>query len=108
LARNHRIDDKGIVWIRPIVGGYRLDGAPGYAFSLDEARPRALDATMVRLEGDGVVFDLRSGQRALIRQAAGQRLAELKRWDSFYRRVGGGGGGRARRARRRLLLGRWA
>lgn len=50
LARRFRIDEQGIVWVRPIVGGFEPDeaGAP-YAFNLDEARPRALDASTLRV-----------------------------------------------------------
>ena len=87
LARHWRLDDEGILWLRPVVGGYRPvpgEGAPPYAFSLNAARPRGLLPTDVCREREDLVFELNSGQRARIRPASGENLAELQRWDTFY------------------------
>jgi hypothetical protein len=87
LARHCRIDDEGVLWLRPVVGGYRPpagEGMPPYAFSLNAARPRGLLPTDVRREGENLVLQLSSGQQARIRPAGGEALAELQRWDTFY------------------------
>jgi hypothetical protein len=87
LARHYRLDDEGILWLRPVVGGYRPvpeNGVPPYAFSLAAARRRGLLPTEARRDGEDLVFELNTGQRARIRPARGEALAELQRWDSFY------------------------
>ena len=88
LARHYRLEeDLDVVWVRPIVGGYLPDqserGVPGYAFSLNEARARALATAEVHVEADGVVFVLPSEQVARIRPAGPETRPELERWDSF-------------------------
>ena len=87
LARHCRLDDEGILWVRPVVGGYRpapAEGMPPYVFSLNAARPRGLLAVGVGREGEDLVLELDSGQRASIRPARAETLAELQRWDDFY------------------------
>lgn len=94
LARHYRYDpevsdgQRACVWIRPLVGGYpinpRQPGEPTYAFDLDEARRRNLTFTRCWQDGDTLVFDLDSGQRAYVRPIRSQLLAELQRWDTFY------------------------
>jgi hypothetical protein len=87
LARHYRIDDEGILWLRPVVGGYRPvpeNGMPSYAFSLAASRLRGLLPSEVRQEGEDLVLELNTGQRARIRPARAEVLAELQRWDSFY------------------------
>jgi hypothetical protein len=87
LARHWRVDENGTLWLRPVVGGYRLElgqGMPPYAFSLDAARPRGLDPVGVRREGLELVLELDSGEVARIRPAGPETLPELQRWDSFY------------------------
>ena len=89
LARHYRIedeDDSHTLWIRPIVGGYapeREPGEPLYAFSLNEARARALSLADVRVEDDEIVFDL-GDQVAGIREAGPETMPELERWDTFF------------------------
>lgn len=86
LARHHRLDENGTLWLRPIVGGYLPDpaaGVPAYAFSLEAARPRAFAPGSVRAEGEGLVALLVSGQMARIRPASPAVLGELVRWDTF-------------------------
>jgi hypothetical protein len=84
LARHCRLDDEDhyTIWVRPILGGYQEDDGTA-AFNLSLARRRALDYATVALEGDEVVFQLRSGQTARIKPAADVELVELRRWDSF-------------------------
>lgn len=86
LARQCRFDDEGILWVRPVVGGYcpAGEGMPPYAFSLNAARPRGLLPLGVGREGEDLVLELESGQRARIRPARAEMLAELQRWDDFY------------------------
>jgi hypothetical protein len=94
LARHHRVDPdasveaRTCIWIRPIVGGYTPDprrpGDPIYAFDLAQARRRNLTFTHARRDGDALVFDLDSGQRAQVRPARSDLLTELHRWDTWY------------------------
>lgn len=87
LARHCRLDEEGILWLRPVVGGYRpvpKNGMPSYAFSLAAARRRGLLPSQVRREREDLVLELNTGQRARIRPARAGVLAELQRWDIFY------------------------
>lgn len=88
LARHHRVDPPDLVWVRPVVGGYQPDaaepGEPGYAFELDVARRRGLHVTAAWDHGDELGMDLATGQTAVIRPAAADTLAELRRWDTWY------------------------
>jgi len=61
-----------------------LRGVPAYAFSLSAARRRGLRPVELRREGDDLVLELDSGQRARIRPAGADTLPELERWDTFY------------------------
>lgn len=85
LARHFRIDEQGIIWVRPIVGGVELDepGIP-YAFDLNQARPRALEAMDVTVATSEAHFQLKSGEIAVIRPASHATRSELVRWDAFY------------------------
>ena len=83
LARHYRIAD-GVLWMRPVVGGYEpTEGGLPYAFSLNQARARALPLDDVRLEGGEIVMATRADQVARIRPAGPGTLAELERWDTF-------------------------
>jgi len=83
LARHYRVAD-GVLWVRPVVGGYEpLEGGLPYAFSLNEARARALPLDTVRLEGDEIVMATGADQVARIRPAGPETLQELQRWDTF-------------------------
>jgi hypothetical protein len=86
LARHVRLDEDGIIWIRPIVGGNRpeVKGEPARAFDLNLARRRALDATEIQREGSGIVLHLRSGELARIGRVSERTGPELKSWDSYY------------------------
>jgi hypothetical protein len=90
LARHYRLDD-GAVWIRPVVGGYvpeRVVGAPVYAFSLNEARVRALSPVeAMTMVGEELVMLTGTGQEAHIRPAGLATSVELERWDSFFYNV---------------------
>lgn len=87
LARHHRVDHTGTLWVRPIVGGVAADGSrpgqPRYAFDPNVARRRALSAVRVRRAGVDLVVDLSNGQQARIRPARGARLATLRHWDTW-------------------------
>jgi hypothetical protein len=86
LARHYRVDpDDGVLWVRPIVGGYAPTGAgmPPYAFHLNEARARALATRDVAIAGDELVLVNDGGQIAHIRRAGPQTRPELDRWDDF-------------------------
>lgn len=64
LARHHRVDENGTLWLRPVVGGYRPppgSGMPPYAFSLHAARRRGLDAASIRHAGNELILELVSG-----------------------------------------------
>jgi antitoxin (DNA-binding transcriptional repressor) of toxin-antitoxin stability system len=83
LARHYRVDD-GVLWVRPVVGGYEPpEGGLAYAFSLNQARARALPLDDVRLEGEEIVVATRASQVAHIRPASPETFAELERWDTF-------------------------
>ena len=83
LARHYRVAG-GALWVRPVVGGYApVQGAVPYAFSLNEARARALPLDDVRLEGGEIVLSTRADQVARIRPAGPETLPELQRWDAF-------------------------
>jgi hypothetical protein len=94
LARHHRVDPdasddrRTCIWIRPILGGYSPDprrpGDPAYAFDLAQARRRNLTFTHAHRDGDRLVFELENGQRADVRPARSELLAELRRWDKWY------------------------
>lgn len=86
LARHVRLDDDGIIWIRPIVGGLRPEarGEPGYAFDLSVARRRALDALKIRREGDELLLQLPSGDEAHIRRVSRRTEPDLEKWDGFF------------------------
>ena len=90
LARHYRVDED-VVWIRPVVGGYqpeRVVGAPAYAFSLNEARARALaPLEEIVVVGDELVVVTGTGQEAHIRQAGPTTMPELERWDAFFYNV---------------------
>ncbi len=87
LARHYRLENPALVWVRPVVGGYEVEGAepglPGYAFHLDQARPRALHAERLEVAGEELVAPQPSGQVARIRAAGPATRAELERWDVF-------------------------
>lgn len=87
LARHHRLEGDTL-WVRPVVGGYEPSGdepgLPPYAFSLNQARARALSMAALRAEGNHLVLPQPSGQVARIRQASRATLAELERWDTFF------------------------
>ncbi|MDQ3573602.1 MAG: hypothetical protein M3404_01570 [Actinomycetota bacterium] len=87
LARHYRLEGDTL-WVRPVVGGYEPSGdepgLPPYAFSLNQARARALSMAGLRAEGDYLVLPQPSGQVARIRQARPTILAELERWDTFF------------------------
>ncbi|MBO2448674.1 hypothetical protein J4573_16350 [Actinomadura barringtoniae] len=85
LARHWRIDDEDghTIWVRPILASYREDDGTT-AFNLSLARRRALSWTNAVLDGDGLVFHLRSGETANVQPATDAELAELRRWDAFY------------------------
>ncbi len=87
LARHYRLEGDTL-WVRPVVGGYQPSGdepgLPPYAFSLNQARARALSLAGLRVEGDELVLPQPSGQVAHIRQAGPATLAELQRWDTFF------------------------
>ncbi len=87
LARHHRLEGDTL-WLRPVVGGYEPSGdepgLPPYAFSLNQARARALSTAGLRSEGEELVLPQPSGQVARIRQARPTILAELERWDTFF------------------------
>ena len=86
LARHHRLEGDTL-WVRPVVGGYEPSGdepgLPPYAFSLNQARARALPLDDVHLEGDEIVLPTRADQVARIRPAGPETFAELERWDTF-------------------------
>lgn len=86
LARHYRVEGDTL-WVRPVVGGYEPAedeaGLPPYAFSLNQARARALWLGALRAVGDALVLPQPSGQVARIRQAGRATLAELERWDTF-------------------------
>ena len=86
LARHYRIEGDTL-WVRPVVGGYQMPGGepglPPYAFSLNQARARALSLAGVRVEAEEVVLPQPSGQVARIRRAGPAAQAELERWDTF-------------------------
>jgi hypothetical protein len=86
LARHVRLDEEGIIWIRPIIGGYppEAQGEPAYAFDLNVARRRALDTIEIRVEGSELVFDLRSKEQARVRSASPRTTPDLERWNDFY------------------------
>jgi hypothetical protein len=86
LARHVRLDEEGIIWIRPIVGGYRPEarGKPGDAFDLSVARRRPLAALEIRREGDGLILQLLSGDEAHIRWVRQRIEPELEKWDRFF------------------------
>lgn len=90
LARHYRIAEDAL-WIRPVVGGYvpeRVVGAPVYAFSLNEARVRALSPVQaMTMVGEELVMLTGAGQEAHIRRASPATLVELERWDSFFYNV---------------------
>jgi hypothetical protein len=90
LARHHRVTED-VVWVRPVVGGYRPErgaGAPPYAFSLNEARARALGPLeKMTVVGEELVIITGAGQEARIRQAGPESMAELERWDAFFYNV---------------------
>jgi hypothetical protein len=97
LARHHRVDETGTLWVRPVVGGptpdrdtpARLpdtvdpDTVDPDTFDPDVARRRGLAATKVRRVNDELIVDLRSGEQARIRPARPALLAELQRWDTW-------------------------
>ncbi|MEX5636684.1 hypothetical protein [Parafrankia sp. FMc2] len=87
-------EEPGMVWIRPVVGGYRpvhrSSQDPYYAFNLSTARRRGLAVAhgeVLPADGDGqpssVRLALHGGQTALVRPASGEMLEELQRWDTF-------------------------
>lgn len=86
LARQVRLAEEGIIWIRPIVGGYRPDAndAPAHAFDLNTSRRRALDALEFRCKGDEIVLWLQSGERAHIRPIGRRTKPDLEQWDRFF------------------------
>jgi hypothetical protein len=90
LARHYRIAEDAL-WIRPVVGGYvpeRVVGAPVYAFSLNEARVRALSPVQaMMMVGEELVMLTGAGQEVHIRRASPATLVELERWDSFFYNV---------------------
>lgn len=86
LARHHRLDEDGTLWLRPIIGGYRPVpgvGMPEWAFSLEAARPRSFAPGSIRVEGEELVAHLDAGHVARIRPAGPAALSELARWDTF-------------------------
>ena len=87
LARHHRLEGDTL-WLRPVVGGYEPSGdepgLPPYAFSLNQARARALSLAELSSEGEELVLPQPGGQVARIRQAGRPTLAELERWDTFF------------------------
>ncbi|WP_328372970.1 hypothetical protein OG800_49415 (plasmid) [Streptomyces sp. NBC_00445] len=86
LARHHRFADaEQLVWIRPLVGG--ADTEDGYLFNLSATRRRSLRWQTAQLDGDSVVLELVTGQRARIEPAENTDLVELERWDHFTDRL---------------------
>lgn len=86
LARHYRLEpEEGLLWIRPVVGGYepRGPGMPRYAFHLNEARARAISTHAARTDGDEIVLETAGGQIAHIRPAGPQTRPELEHWDTF-------------------------
>jgi hypothetical protein len=86
LARHYRIDpdDRQLIWVRPVVAGFPMDSGPR-AFNLSIARRRGLRYTDAQLEKNGdVVLHLANDQTGCIQAAAGQELADLQDWDTFY------------------------
>jgi hypothetical protein len=89
LARHYRIDE-GVLWIRPIVGGYPIGpeihdrGDPDYAFSLDACRVRALTLSDVEVLDGEIVIQHSEYQLARIREAGSETMPELERWDTFF------------------------
>ncbi len=83
LARHWRIDqeDEYLIWIRPILGGWSEHSVPYFNLSL--ARRRSLGYTTAERDGDDVVFHLHNDLTARVQPAAGDELAELRRWDIF-------------------------
>jgi hypothetical protein len=89
LARHVTLDDDRIIWIRPILGAYRLGGkdAPRYIFDLNVTRRRAMDALKIWREGEEIGFLLRSGELARVRPVSGGTRPDLERWDCFFYNV---------------------
>jgi hypothetical protein len=91
LARHHRVDDAGVIWVRPILGGQPADGTrpgqPPFRFDLELARRRGLRPLAARRDGAELVLELPGGETARIRPASGPRLAELRRWDTWLATV---------------------
>lgn len=82
LARHHRVEHPNLVWIRPVLGGDTTE-AGGYVFDLSLARRCALEFTTVQVAAQELRLDLVNGQRATIRPAGEESLAELTRWDTY-------------------------
>lgn len=87
LARHHRMDETGTLWVRPVVGGHVPNpdrpGTLPYTFDPNTARRRGLDVRAAQRHGDELVLELRTGQQARIRPARPALLAELSRWDTW-------------------------
>jgi len=86
LARHVRLDEDGIIWVRPIIGGYapEAQGEPAYVFDLTVARRRALDALEIQAEPPELVLRLRSGEQARVRRVSSRTKRGLEQWDIFY------------------------
>ena len=85
LARHaRRADlDEALIWVRPI-GPSAADSATGLpSFDLAIMRRRALEIRAAWFEERGLVLDLVTGQRAIVRLAQGAQLKNLQDFDTW-------------------------
>lgn len=85
LARHARRDEEfpDVVWVRPVLGGYRDPDTGNVRFALSLARRRALDVAHAELIEPRIRLGLLSGQVATVEPAAGAQLDQLTSWDQF-------------------------